>query len=130
MDENLREIVYKWLVKADNDLKTAGQIFNVDEIITDTICFHCQQAVEKYLKAYLVSKNISPEKTHKIESLLSLCISLDSSFEEIFEVKILTEYAVELRYPDDFYIPSLEEAKEAYQLAQKVRKFVLELLSK
>lgn len=130
MDERLREIVYKWLVKADNDFKTAGQIFNVEEIITDTICFHCQQAAEKYLKGYLVSKNISPEKTHKIESLLALCIRLDSSFEEISEAKTLTEYAVELRYPDDFFIPSLEEAKEAYQLAQKVRNFVLELLNK
>ena len=39
---------------------------------------------------------------------------------------LLTEYAVEFRYPDDFYIPSIEETKEAYNLALKVKDFVLE----
>jgi hypothetical protein len=46
--------------------------------------------------------------------------------EMIDEADILTEYAVEFRYPDDFYIPDIEEAKEAYSLALKVKDFILE----
>ncbi|MGA2296189.1 MAG: HEPN domain-containing protein [FCB group bacterium] len=130
MVKNLKEIVQKWLIKAGNDFKTAEQGFKAEEIITDTICFHCQQAVEKYLKAYLVSKNISPEKIHKIELLLEQCIKIDPSFEELNGIEILTEYAVELRYPDDFIIPSLEEAEEAFKLARKVRLYIINIFNR
>jgi hypothetical protein len=37
----------------------------------------------------------------------------------------LNSYAVELRYPDDFYIPDIKEAKKAYETALKVKEFVL-----
>jgi HEPN domain-containing protein len=29
-----------------------------------------------------------------------------------------------VRYPDDFYIPTIEDAKEAIRIAQKVKRFV------
>jgi len=50
----------KWLLKAFNDYKTAERLIGgtSDEIITDTLCFHCEQFVEKSLKAFLVSKKI------------------------------------------------------------------------
>ncbi|MBM2813287.1 MAG: hypothetical protein HW421_49 [Ignavibacteria bacterium] len=128
MEKNIEEAVRKWLIKADNNIKAASQLFEVKEIITDAICFHCQQAVEKYMKAYLVSKEIAPDKTHKLEILLTQCMGFEPSFEEIQNVKYLTEYAVELRYPDDFYVPSVEEAREAYEMAEKVKNFVLNLL--
>ena len=50
MDEQLKAITSQWLIKADNDLKTAEFGLTANEPITDTICFHCQQAAEKYLK--------------------------------------------------------------------------------
>jgi HEPN domain-containing protein len=34
----------------------------------------------------------------------------------------LTRYAVQVRYPDDFYIPTIEDAKEAIRIAQKVKR--------
>ena len=46
MDEKLKTIVGQWLAKGDNDLKTAEYGLTAAEPITDTICFHCQQAVE------------------------------------------------------------------------------------
>jgi HEPN domain-containing protein len=125
MDKELKVVVKKWLLKAGNDLKTAMHGFKAKKIITDSICFHCQQAVEKYLKAYLISRNIAPVKTHKIEVLLAECIKFDLTFNELQDSSILTEYAVELRYPDDFYIPDIEEAKDAYKLAKKVKLFVI-----
>lgn len=97
-------------------------------MITDTVYFHCQQVVEKYLKAFLVKNGIAPDKTHKIESLLNNCCQIDSSFIELEGIVVLTEYAVELRYPDDFYIPSIEEAQSALSLAKKVKSFVLSKL--
>lgn len=47
------EIILRWLTKADNDLKAVKQLLTFDDVLADILSFHCQQAVEKYLKAYL-----------------------------------------------------------------------------
>lgn len=52
------ETVKLWLVKADHDLKTAKDELATDDPATDAVCFHAQQFVEKYLKAYLVFNGI------------------------------------------------------------------------
>ncbi len=123
MDKKLKQ----WLLKAESDLKVAINELSFESPVTDVICFHCQQAVEKFLKAYLVSKGISFGKTHNITFLLKLCIESDKDFIEIekMDVEKLTIYATELRYPDFFYIPPVEEAEEAVKKAKFVREFVM-----
>jgi HEPN domain-containing protein len=128
VDEKLKEIVGQWLVKADNDLKTAEYGLTAAEPITDTICFHCQQAVEKYLKMYLVSKGNEPVITHNISILVAKCAQYDSDFIKLGRFDFLTGYAVSLRYPDDFYMPELEEAQEALASAGEARLFIVERL--
>lgn len=93
---------------------------------TDTICFHSEQCVEKYLKAYLVLNDKEFRRTHNIAEILSLCINIDPSFEYLKDLKVyeLTIYATELRYPEFFYIPSLKEAQTAVEIAEKTRDFV------
>lgn len=123
------EDIKKWLVKALNDLKVAVHELNFseDEMITDAVCFHCQQAVEKLLKAYLIYKNVDFGKTHQLELLLELCSDQDTEFKKLY-IGNLSDYAVEIRYPETFYIPSLEEAKECFEIASKVKGFVLKKL--
>ena len=53
MSEQL-EIARQWLAKAGSDLLNADNNLNSDEVPYDTVCFHCQQAGEKLLKAYLI----------------------------------------------------------------------------
>lgn len=125
MDEQLKIIVSQWLIKADNDLKTAEYGLTADEPITDTVCFHCQQAVEKYLKMYLAIKGNDPSITHNISILVSKCACYDSTFNELHSFAFLTSYAVSLRYPDDFYMPEVEEAEAALIAAKDVREFVV-----
>ena len=48
-----KETIRKWVFLADGDLKTAVDELKTDEVITNTVCFHSQQCIEKYLKAYL-----------------------------------------------------------------------------
>lgn len=118
----------KWLLKALNDYKTAEKLINFpeEEIITDTLCFHCQQFVEKGLKAFLVLKSIEFEKVHDLRYLVKLCTDIDDSFNWMYEVaRKLYPYAIEVRYPDEFYIPSIEEAKECFEIATKVKEFIL-----
>lgn len=102
-----------WITKAENDLKTAKDELNTEGYATDTICFHAQQCVEKYLKAYLVLNNKEFRKTHNIAEILNLCINKNPSFEYLKDLMIheLTVYATELRYPEFFHIPSQKEAQ-------------------
>lgn len=123
------EYVNKWIIKANNDLKVAENELAVEkkDMVTDAICFHTQQAVEKYLKAYLITKNVSFGRTHNLEFLLELCRKEDKEFDKL-DVGNLSFYAVELRYPDEFYIPSPEEAEECCVLAMKIKEFIFEKL--
>ncbi len=121
----------KWIRKAENDIKVAVDELNTENPVTDAICFHAQQAVEKLLKAFLIFHNKPFRKTHDIAELISLCSKIDRDFEELMDEKIvkLTIYAVDVRYPEAIdYEPSLREAEEAIEIAEKVRKFVLSKL--
>jgi HEPN domain-containing protein len=122
-----RETIKKWILKAENDLKIAKDEILTENPATDAICFHAQQFVEKYLKAYLISKDKDISKTHDILFLIKQCLLIDNEFNYLLELNAdsLTSYAVEIRYPDDFYFPSLEEAKEAIEICEKVKQFVI-----
>lgn len=94
------EYLMQWVPKADNDLKVAEHEMAIceSERVTDAIYFHCQQAVEKYLKAYLVFKEVEFGKTHNLEFLNEKCRQLDGSFESIF-LGDLSFYAVSTSLP-------------------------------
>ncbi|MHC4620270.1 MAG: HEPN domain-containing protein [Planctomycetota bacterium] len=120
------EYLQKWLLRADNDLKVAEHEMAApqEEVVTEAVCFHCQQAAEKYLKAYLVRRSVDFGKTHNLEYLVELCSKEDEEFRTL-EVGNLTFYAVEVRYPDGFYTPSVEEAHESIEIAKRVQEFVV-----
>ncbi|HQI05954.1 MAG TPA: HEPN domain-containing protein [bacterium] len=130
MSNNI-ETARLWLKKADNDFKTGKDQFETDEPATDTICFHMQQAVEKYLKAFIVFKGLEAEKTHNISRILEKCISIDNEFSELRneDIEMLTPYGTVVRYPDDFYIPTNEEAGYAIKLAETVKNFIQKKIS-
>lgn len=120
------EYLQRWIIKANNDLTVAEHELSTtdEERVTEAICFHCQQAVEKYLKAFLIFHKQDFGKTHNLEYLLKLCSQLDKEFQEI-DVGNLSFYAVEIRYPGDFYIPTTKEAKESIEIAKQIKEFVL-----
>ncbi|MEJ5167142.1 MAG: HEPN domain-containing protein, partial [Thermoanaerobaculia bacterium] len=76
---------------------------------------------------YLVYNNKPFRKTHNLSEILNLCIEIEDDFKLLENEKIyeLTIYSTELRYPEYFYIPNIEEAKEAILLAEKTKNFVL-----
>jgi len=123
--KNKNDLVKEWFQKADNDILSIENNLMAEKIPTDVVCFHAQQAVEKYLKGYLIYYNIEFEFVHNLIYLNNLAIKHDNEFEKLKEIsKKLNEYAVIPRYPY-FYTPTLEEAKEAYKMALKVKEFVL-----
>ena len=115
-----------WFVKGDHDLQAAEIILKENDPPTDMICFHCQQAVEKYLKGFLVNQGITFFKEHDLIYLLDLCKQKDVSFSELEEpANALNDYAVETRYPFEEEIAyPIEEAEHAIQLVKKAIEFV------
>jgi len=114
----------QWYFKADGDYRTAEILLEHYPIQADIICFHCQQAVEKWLKAYLVYNGVDePPKIHDLTKLLTLCAEFDSSFELIHsQCDALTEYGVIPRYPDEFEVTD-RQAQRAFEYAQEIRNF-------
>jgi HEPN domain-containing protein len=59
-----------WLAFAQDDLKMAE--IALREGIYNQTCFHCQQAAEKFLKGFILNKNLDVPKTHFLNELLNL----------------------------------------------------------
>lgn len=120
------EYVKEWISKAEKDIKTVETMKKVEDV-TEIVCFHCQQAVEKYLKALLIAHDIEFPKTHNIDFLLKQSMNINSSFEK-FMGNSLSEYAVDMRYPDIRYIPTEDEMNEAIDLMYTIINFVKKIM--
>lgn len=129
MDKDVIAVVVRqWLEKADHDRELVRRDLAQDEPLTDILLFHCQQAAEKYLKAFLVSCGQKPPRTHEIEELVYLCVTFDPRFSTFENIFYLTNYAVDMRYPDDFIIPPVEQVLSSFDDVNKLRSFIIELL--
>lgn len=117
--------IAQWISKGDHDLGTAKITYlHIPEYL-DTVTFHCQQAVEKYLKAYLIFNSIGFKFSHDLIYLLELITQNDSDFESYFDtISELQGYAVEIRYPNETIYLSNEKVEKAMIIAKDVRDFV------
>ena len=125
MNEQVSEIK-QWIIKGDHDLGTAKITYlHIPEYL-DTVTFHCQQAVEKYLKAYLIFQSTTFRFSHDLVYLLDLINQNDSDFEEYYDsVSELQGYAVEIRYPNETIYLSNEKVEKAISIAKIVRELVV-----
>ncbi|MCX6249338.1 MAG: HEPN domain-containing protein [Bacteroidetes bacterium] len=91
-----------WIIKGDHDLGTAVLTYLHIPEYKDTVTFHCQQAVEKFLKSYLIFLGIDFKFSHDLIYLIELICVEDKSIETFYErIVKLQNYAVEVRYPDE-----------------------------
>ena len=129
MNEEKHIEVRNWLIKSQHDLGSARRLMEGDEPYLDTAVYHCQQAAEKVLKAFLAYHDILFEKTHDLIELLALSNVEEAAFEQWREVaEELTPYAVQFRYPGDVLEPSKSDAEAALQHAQAFVNFIFGLL--
>lgn len=103
-------MVALWFSKAYLDLRTANALLSLSSEHFESIVFHCQQAVEKSVKGYLVFNKVRFSKTHDIEKLLEQVAIIDSILANKFKATTqLTKYAVAYRYPEETEVlPQLE----------------------
>ena len=129
--EQVVTVIREWVAKAENDLKNASHTLKLGrECPVDTVCFHAQQCVEKYLKSVLILRNIPFPKTHDIEALHALIPPLDRPQMSPMDQKRLTRYATAMRYPGDYLPTTLAEARSSVALARRIRKDIRSILPK
>jgi HEPN domain-containing protein len=129
MDENGTLIVKAWFKKADNDLLNIANNLAAAMLPVDTVYFHAQQAIEKYMKGVLVLYGERISKTHDLVFLLN---SVKKYLPELqsfaAELESISRYGVEARYPDILFEPALAEARKAYTVALEVKRIVVDKL--
>ena len=129
MSEKVDEIK-QWIIKGDHDLGTAKITYLYIPEYLDTITFHCQQAVEKYLKAYLIYQSTVFRFSHDLIYLLDLITQKDSDFENYYDtVSELQGYAIEIRYPNETIYLSNKKVEKAIVITKNVRELVTQKMN-
>ncbi len=124
MTDDQNDYLRNWIFRADEDIAVVENLFKSDpELFASSICYHAQQAVEKFLKGYLVFKNIDFPKTHDLDFLLLECKKIDN---QVFDIDLgsLTDFGVSIRYPDDFYLPDKKETMFYRDISLMVKRIV------
>lgn len=119
---------YDWLYHACLDIMSARMLM-ADERLSKPVVFHCQQAMEKSLKAFLLYKHRKLFDGHNLTWLCKQAAMTDQSFTEwISKSALLNRYYIETRYPAD--IPeeiSRELVKEILAATEKMLGVICEL---
>ncbi len=114
--------VGEWIAKAEEDYGGAIDLVRKRKNVrTNIISFLCQQCAEKYLKAFLVMRDIPFRKTHSLRELQNQCLAADTSFDLLTDDLIaLSHFAIDVRYPGAN--ASIDEAREAVAAMKEIRK--------
>ncbi len=96
----------------------------------DTISFHCQQAVEKYLKALLIHLEVEFFRTHDLIYLLEILSNkIEISEKQFKEAFVLNNYSVQVRYPNEIILLTKEEIENAINITENFRIFVIDKIN-
>ena len=116
-------LVRGWMLKADSDLSDSRRTI-ASPGPYDTACFHAQQAIEKILKAFLAFHRNPIPRTHDLEELARMCQRIEPLSElPLQELADASNYAVQIRYDLEAW-PNLDEARQALELAERVRALI------
>jgi len=126
MSDPTREAIRQWLAKAESDWSTVEILTASAHCPTEAVCFHCQQYVEKLLKAFLTLKGVEAPKTHDLRRLIQLASPFETKLAELAEESdALTVHGVQSRYPGDFLQVDTDEMKRLVALSQKFSNILL-----
>ena len=131
MDEFALELVRDWMTRASHDLRSARLLAAADTPPLDIAIYHCQQAAEKSIKAWLQGQDEPFRTTHDVAVLVKQASGSNPEFSHLdTAAAVVTPYASAYRYPGGSYepMPTQEEFAEALHHAQVIYDFVLNLL--
>ncbi len=112
---------YKWLSRAASDMRSARILKNYGGD-PEAVAFHCQQAIEKALKGYLLFKTRRHYDGHNLTYLCRQAARLDEDFYQFLdESAMLNRYYIETRYPTDIpFIIDVGTVEKVYGMASEM----------
>ncbi len=118
----MNALTQEWIDKAEGDYLMARREMGANRSPNyDGICFHAQQAAEKYFKARLHAAAIPFGKIHDLSVLLDLVLPVEPEWELLRPAaETLTDYAVRFRYPGAS--ATRLQARQALELCRLIRK--------
>jgi HEPN domain-containing protein len=110
----------EWLNRALSNLNLGKNL--IQGVNLEDLCFNFQQTVEKSLKAVLIKNNIKVPRTHSVSELISIAKEHSIDIPENIEANapMLSVYAVDTRYPDNYFCIDKEDYNEALEIAELV----------
>ena len=115
----MKLLTKEWVEKAEGDWQVAQREWQAKKPVYDAICFHCQQCVEKYLKALIQEQGGEPFKTHDLLLLFEQIKGKERLIDEPQKLTQLSAYAVNFRYPGEKALK--KEAEEALKITKEIR---------
>jgi len=113
-------VVSEWISAALEDFGCATVLAKVPYYAP--ACYHCQQSVEKILKAYIIAKENILIKTHDLDDLVNKCERHNIDFDKFKDAcEDLTLYTT-IRYPP-FGNMTEQNMKQALKEAHDVLEF-------
>lgn len=123
MPDKTRSNADEWFRKAEDDILSVRAILK--EGAPSTACFLSQQIAEKLLKGLLVYHGRSFRKVHDLIELETLLLPVQKDIPAIHgDLVLLNRYYIETRYPGAYPEFTMDEAREAFDSALRVRDFV------
>lgn len=119
----------EWLQMGKNDI-IGAQILFEHGADYGLVCFHCQQAIEKYLKGYLIAKTGVLQEGHSLIKLCKKAIEFDKGFKDfIKDCAFVNAYYIETRYPsEDPFNVTGEEVQICFSIVDNIVRFIDKLV--
>lgn len=120
----MKQATHDWVKKAEEDYLAAIDLARRRKRqLHNSVCFHCQQSAEKYLKARIEEAGLRIPKTHDLESLLNILLQTEPLWAALRPaLQNLTDFAVDFRYPGNE--ANTQDAKTALRDCKAIRKEV------
>lgn len=113
--------VRDWLERAEVDLRMIDLALVGNPVPWAGVCFHVQQAAEKYLKVLLIQRVIHPRRTHNLAELIADVKLAGYDFPEFAEeCKLLKPHSVDVRYPGLTPLPDEPTGRATYEAGRRI----------
>ena len=110
-----------WLLRARGNLNLAEKGGRLKGVLLEDLCFNAQQAAEKALKALCLNQGMDIPKTHSLIHLMDILEAQGIEIpKNVRDADILTQYAVQARYPSLMEEIDRSEYRDALKLAAHV----------
>jgi HEPN domain-containing protein len=131
----MKKQVEAWVVFAEKDMLAVAEIIE-NQSLTNVATFHCQQAIEKYFKAFILENDKPLMKIHNLLALYGTIKEIiDFGFDEDL-LSTVNDIYLESRYPgeigllDNGSMPTVEQVNKFFVFAKEVEAKIKDELSK